>query len=90
MHIDLATAGEDVLILRPDADVEVRLLPAGGAVFLRALGDGAAILDAMKAALASDSRFDLSGNIAGLVAANAIVGYRTSDDAGVDIFTGQP
>jgi hypothetical protein len=33
-------SAEDALIVRPHLEAEVRLLPPGGAVFLRALGEG--------------------------------------------------
>lgn len=72
--VDLDAGGEDVLIARPDAEVEVRLLPEGGAVFVSALNDGRTVLQATEAAFAADSRFDLAANLAGLLQARAIAG----------------
>ena len=39
-------SAEDALIVRPHLEVEVRLLPPGGAVFLRALGEGRSLDEA--------------------------------------------
>ena len=59
--------GEDALVIRPHLDVEVRLLPAGGAAFLLALAANRTLAEAAEAALADDSDFDLAGNLAGLI-----------------------
>lgn len=70
-ELDLAPienwSAEDALIARPHLDVEVRLLPPGGAVFLRALGDGRSLGEAAEAALAERSEFNLAINLAGLI-----------------------
>lgn len=71
--VDLAV-GEDVLIARPMADVEVRLLDEGGVNFLQALADGMSVLAALKVAMAADCRFDLSVSLAGLVRSGVLVG----------------
>ena len=60
-------SAEDALIVRPYLDVEVRLLPPGGAVFLRALAEGRSLGSAADAALADHPDFDLTGNLAGLI-----------------------
>src|ERR1700744_6354355 len=66
-----ASVPEDALITRPDLDVVVRHLPAGGAVFLasliarRPLGEAAAL--AMDAA----PTFDIASSIAGMIEAGA-------------------
>jgi hypothetical protein len=65
---------EDALIVRPQAEVEVRLVPPGGAAFVSALAEGRALLAAAEMAQAADQRFDLAGNIAGLFAAGALRG----------------
>ena len=70
--VDFSVA-EDALITRPDADVEVRAVPPGGAEFVAALGRGETLGAAADRGLAADSRFDLAGNIAGLFAAGALV-----------------
>ena len=71
--VDLGQA-EDTLIVRPDAEVEVRRVPPGGAAFVAALAGGATLGEAAGAAMAEDARFDLAGNISGLIAAGAITG----------------
>src|SRR3546814_17860277 len=87
--VDLNAGGEDVLIARPDAEVEVRALPQGGAAFVSALGDGRTVLAATKAAFATDNRFDLAANLAGLLQAQAIVGLeRTSVVSGKSVSVG--
>jgi hypothetical protein len=58
---------EDALIVRPYLDVEVRLLPPGGASFLRALAAGRTLGEAAEATLAECPQFDLTANLAGLV-----------------------
>lgn len=60
---------EDALITRPGHDVVVRHLPAGGAVFLTRLIEGAALADAVSAALEVTPGFDLPANIAGMIEA---------------------
>jgi hypothetical protein len=60
-------SAEDALIVRPYLDVEVRLLPPGGAWFLRALAEGRSLGQAADAALADCVEFDLTGNLAGLI-----------------------
>ncbi len=78
--VDLAAGGEDVLIVRPAAQVEVRMVPPGGAAFIGRLGEGAALGAAASAGLGASSTFDLAANIAGLVSAGALSGYDFIDD----------
>jgi hypothetical protein len=73
--VDLDAGGDDVLIVRPDAEVEVRSLPPGGAAFVQALGRRRSILEAMKDAQTADDCFDLAANLAGLMGAHAIIGH---------------
>lgn len=70
------SVGEDALIVRPDAEVEVRVAPPGGVAFVRALADGASFGTAAEAGQSADERFDLAGNIAGLIGAGALVEIR--------------
>jgi hypothetical protein len=65
---------EDALILRPQWDVTVRQLPPGGAAFIEALHEGFALAIAAEQALAGDPRFDLTGNLAGLIGSGAVAG----------------
>jgi len=57
--------------------VEVRTLPPGAAAFIGALTDGQTLGDAAAYAATADARFDLAGNIAGLIDAGVIIGYQT-------------
>jgi hypothetical protein len=66
-----ASAPEDALVTRPDAEVVVRHLPEGGAVFLRSLMAGQPLGEAAAAALDSSQCFELAANIAGLIQAGA-------------------
>lgn len=71
--------GEDALITRPLAEVEVRVLPIGAAAFVDGLAAGSTVLDAVKAALGEAPGFDLAGAIAGLLTAGAVVGWSAPD-----------
>jgi hypothetical protein len=68
-----ASAPEDALITRPDADVVVRHLPDAAAVFLTSLTDGRPLGEAAASALQSSPSFDLAANIVGLIQAGAFV-----------------
>jgi Putative DNA-binding domain len=68
-----AGAPEDALITRPEMDVVVRHLPAGGAVFLTSLTSGRPLGDAAALALQSSPSFDIAANIAGMIEAGAFV-----------------
>ncbi len=67
--------GEDTLVIRPETIVEVRSVPPGGTDFIVALSEGGSVADAADFAMAFDSRFDLTVNIAGLIEAGAFVAY---------------
>jgi hypothetical protein len=73
--IDFRAGGEDTLIVRPGAEVVVRLLPPGGYAFIAAFIRGGSLGEAAAAAMAADSRFDLALNIAGLIESGVVVGY---------------
>jgi hypothetical protein len=79
--VDLAAGGEDVLVVRPAADVEVRLIPKGSLEFIQAVANGEAVLAALETALIANSRFDLSANLADLMRAGALVGYSLPEAA---------
>lgn len=59
--------GEDALAVRPELDVEVRVLPPGGAAFLLALAAGRPLGDAARAAFADHPEFDLTRSLADLM-----------------------
>ncbi|VIO65351.1 hypothetical protein CI1B_04500 [Bradyrhizobium ivorense] len=69
-QIDAGTP-EDGLITRPDAEVIVRHLPEGGAVFLESLISGQSLGEAAALALRCSPSFDLAAGIAGMIQAGA-------------------
>ena len=73
--VDLNAGGEDLLIVRPMADVEARSIPQGSLEFIQALMDGRSVLAALEAALITNPRFDLAANLSDLMRAGAMVGY---------------
>ena len=66
-----ASMPEDALITRPDLDVVVQHLPAGGAAFLTSLLAGQSLCAAAALAAESFPSFDLAANIAGMIQAGA-------------------
>lgn len=78
--LDLDAGGEDALIARPLADVEVRSLPMGSLEFIQALANGRSILAALEAGLTANPRFDLAANLSDLMQSGAVVGYSFTDN----------
>ncbi len=74
-----AAEPEDALVTRPHLEVIVRRLPPGGAVFLSRLMAGETFGAAAAAAFAGCPRFDLSGNIAGMIEAGAFTAANHGD-----------
>jgi len=58
---------EEALVMRPHIDVEVRVLPPGGATFVGALQAGQTLGKAAEAAFAAHPAFDLTNNLAALI-----------------------
>lgn len=73
--VDVESGGQDILVLRPDAEVEVRLMPEGSADFLMALARGETVAEALRAAVIANELFDLPANLAGLFEAGAFAGW---------------
>jgi len=73
--VDLAAGGENALVVRPDAGVEVRSIPSGSPEFVHALASGRPVLAAFGEAVAADPIFDLSANLSDLIQAGAVVGF---------------
>jgi hypothetical protein len=69
-RIDASTP-EDALITRPDLEVVLRLLPAGGATFIEALMSRRSLGEAATSALEISPSFDIAANIAGMIEAGA-------------------
>jgi Putative DNA-binding domain len=78
--VDLASGGEDALVVRPRAEVEVRLLPPGGVEFLAQIAAGNSVTDGLRAAVRADEGFDLAANLAGLFEAGALTGWSLKED----------
>lgn len=74
-----AAEPEDALVTRPHLEVIVRRLPPGGAVFLTRLIAGEPLGAAAAAAFAESPEFDLSANIAGMLAAGAFTAIHQGD-----------
>lgn len=66
-------SAQDALVIRPVLDVEVRLLPAGGAAFLKALQAGQPLAAAAETAFAAHPGFDFGVNLAGLFSAGLVI-----------------
>ena len=69
---------EDALMTRPGMDVAIRRLPPGGAAFLTYLIGGEPLGSAAGAALVDSPEFDLSANIAGMLAAGTFTNTITN------------
>ena len=67
-----AAGAEDVLVVRPDMDPDLVLLPAGGGVFVSSLLEGDTLGTAFEHASQSEATFDLSQVLAVLIGHNAI------------------
>ncbi len=77
--IDISIEGEDALVARPIADVEVRRLPVGAAAFITGLAAGASVADATSLALDENSGFDLTSALRDLFAINAVIGWNVQE-----------
>jgi Putative DNA-binding domain len=77
--LDLSCEGEDALVIRPVAEVEVRTLPGGAAAFILGLMTGVTVAGATTLALDDEPRFDLAGALRDLLAVSAIVGWNLGD-----------
>jgi len=69
----LPSYGEDALVTRPQADVEVRCLPQGAAIFITHLGAGKPLGEAAELAAEAIDAFDAATAIGGLFEAGAVV-----------------
>lgn len=74
--LDLEAGTQEVLIARPAAEVEARLMPPGGAPFLRSLARGEPLADAAAAALAACESFDLTVHLTALLESGLVTGAR--------------
>jgi hypothetical protein len=74
-----ASASEDALVTRPDADVIVSNLPAGGAVFLNTLIAGESLGVAVAAAFDEAPSFDLPASLNGMIASGVFTAIQSGD-----------
>jgi Putative DNA-binding domain len=68
--------GEDVLVVRPEADVSVHVLPPGGYVFATRLRDGSTLAGAAEALPSPE---DFGAHIVGLVESGAVASIMPGD-----------
>ena len=69
------TQAEDILILRPVAEVLCRRLDPGSAAFLQKLRDGATLSTASAAGFVATPRFDFAKALSGLLLSGALTGW---------------
>jgi hypothetical protein len=78
--VDIGRGGENAMVIRPAADVEVRTAAAAAATFMRELQAGASIIDATAQAIDEDPGFDPGCALYDLIAFNAIIGWREVEE----------
>jgi Putative DNA-binding domain len=78
--VDLEAGGEDALLARPEAEVEVRAVPPGGAEFIAALAEGENLAEAANAAMRAAASFDLAANLTALLGAGVFADCRAEAD----------
>jgi hypothetical protein len=74
--VDLDAGGEDTLVARPEAKVEVRAIPPGGVELMAALSGGESLLEAANAALRAAASFDLAAHLTALLGAGVFADCR--------------
>lgn len=74
-----AWGAETVLVVRPDMDVKVHMVPTQDGIFAQALFAGASLGEAAEAALAYEPTFDFGGALVGLHALGAVAGIHEGD-----------
>ena len=80
--VDFTSDGEDAVVLRPEAEVEARVVSPDGAAFVGALAARRTLAEAAEAAFRANDRFDLPGHLAALIAMGAFVDVETADEPG--------
>ena len=78
--VDLHGGGQDIVVIRPDLEVEVRGLPAGGYRFLTALSEECTLGEASAVAQADDAAFDLAANLQGILHSGGVIDFRVNED----------
>jgi hypothetical protein len=80
--IDIFRGGEQALVIRPDAEVEVRKVTVGAATFIQSLAGGASVAVSTSFAQDIDQGFNLAHLLGELFAAGAIVAWGIEDRPG--------
>ena len=78
--IEVEGGPEWLMVIRPDAEVEVRTLSEAGYHFGFALSKGLALGEAWETACRLDPSFDLQGHLAGFFAGGTFTDYRLAPD----------
>ncbi|MCG8504778.1 MAG: DNA-binding domain-containing protein [Sphingomonadales bacterium] len=73
--IDLDAGGDEILVIRPEMEVQVRILTAGEAALLGALAAGETLGSAAEAALEAEPEFDLFEALPKLLAVGTFDGF---------------
>jgi len=81
MAVDLESGGENVLVSRPTAEVEIRTVSDGAAEFIRSVAEGNTVCEAARTALTSDTSFNLSSTLSRVMETGIFVGYDSDDPA---------
>ena len=74
--VEVQGGAQWLLVVRPGAQVEVRILEESGFTFLEALSAGRSLGAAYESACAVDPGFDLQAHLAGLLAGETFAGFR--------------
>ena len=74
--IEIEGGAEWLLVIRPEAEVEVRTLTESGFVFLDTLAAGGTLGAAYESACSADPDFDVQAHLAGLLAGETFTGFR--------------
>jgi hypothetical protein len=77
--IDLDAGGQQVLIVRPGAQLTEQLLPAGGAQFLAAIAAGKTLAESAETALTGAADFKLAGLLKLLLQTGALADFELAD-----------
>lgn len=78
--VDIQRGGENAVVIRPAAEVEVRTVTAGAAAFIFGLQTGVSVVEAAARAIAEEPAFDLACAFCDLLAIDAIVGWNASEE----------
>lgn len=86
--IEIEGGAEWILVVRPEAEVEVRTLTEPGFAFVDALAAGRTLGAAYEAARAADPEFDLEAHLGGLLAGETFTRFRLAPGARSEAGTG--